>query len=118
MLMIRFQRVGRRNQRTFRLTVTQKTTGADGKPVEFLGSWNPRTKAVNLKKERISYWISQGAKPSSSAHNLLVASGIIVGSKIPVHKKAKARGMSKDETPRETTPSQEVASQEAAPEAP
>lgn len=87
--MIRFQRVGRRNQRTFRLVVTEKTTGADGKPVEILGSRNPRTNAFAFKKERIVYWLSKGAQPSESAHNLFISHGIITGAKIPVHKKAK-----------------------------
>lgn len=83
--MIRFQRVGRRRQASFRLVLVEKETGPRGKALEFLGSWNPQTKHLILKKERVDYWLGKGAKPSESAHNLLVRERIISGSKIPVH---------------------------------
>jgi len=89
--MIRFKKVGRRNQQSFRLVVVPKEAGSRAEPIEFLGSWNPRTKAVTLKEERVRHWLSQGAKPSASAHNLLVSQGIIAEGKIAVHKKAKEK---------------------------
>ena len=89
MLVVRFQKVGRRNQRSFRLIVTPKRAAPRGKPVEFLGSWNVRTKQLILKRDRILYWISQGAKPSPTAHNLLIKQGVLAGKKIAVHKKSK-----------------------------
>ncbi|MFN7088462.1 MAG: 30S ribosomal protein S16, partial [Candidatus Paceibacteria bacterium] len=48
--MIRFQRIGRRNNPSFRLIVTPRTTGPHGKSLEILGSWNPKTKATSVKK--------------------------------------------------------------------
>ena len=60
-----------------------KTSG-----IEMLGSYHPKTKAVVLKNERISYWISKGAKVSDTVHNLLISKGVIKGKKIDV---AKAR---------------------------
>jgi small subunit ribosomal protein S16 len=88
--MIRLQTIGRRNQRSFRLIVTPKFSGPRGKPVEILGSWNPRLNQASLKKERISYWMARGAKSSPTAHNLFVKYGVIQGKKIPKHKVKKS----------------------------
>ena len=85
MLVIRYQRVGRKNDASFRIVVTEHTTGPkSGKNVEQLGSYNPKTKATSLKKDRIEHWMSVGAKLSDSVHNLLVKEGVVEGSKINV----------------------------------
>ena len=88
MLVIRLQKVGKKHTMTFRVVVTQKTAAAKRKYLELLGNINRKTKAVNLNKERILYWISKGAQPSDTAHNLLISQRIISGKKLPVHKKA------------------------------
>lgn len=59
--------------------------------MEDVGFWSPLTKQKNFKIDRIKYWISVGAKPSPSVHNLLIAGKVIEGKKIPVHKKAKIK---------------------------
>ncbi len=90
MLVIRFKRAGRKNQPSFRVIVTPKQAGGPaGKPKEYLGWFNPFSKAFELKKERISYWLSQGAKPSETLHNLLLKAGLIEGKKTPLHGKEK-----------------------------
>ena len=90
MLTIRLKRVGRKHQPSFKVIVTPKKLGGPaGKPVEYLGWYNSLQKKFELKKERIQYWMSQGAQPSASLHNLLVKSGMVSASKIPVHKKSK-----------------------------
>lgn len=87
MLTIRFKRVGRRNQPSYRVIVTPKRAGGPkGKPIEYLGWYNPFSKKFSLNKERILYWLSQGAETSASLHNLLIRAGLIIGEKIPVHK--------------------------------
>ncbi len=92
MLAIRFKRVGKRNQPAFKIVVTDKRRGpTSGKFVEEVGFWNPITKEKILRKERIEYWLSVGAKPSASVFNLLVREGILKGKKIPVHKKKKEK---------------------------
>ena len=88
--MIRIKRTGRKNQPRFRVNVTPKQAGGPaGKPKEYLGWFNPFSKAFELKKERISYWLSQGAQPSETMHNLLLKAGVIEGKKIPLHGKEK-----------------------------
>ena len=97
MLTIRLQKVGKKHTATFRVVATQKTAGPRRKYLELLGNVNRKTKAVSLNKDRILYWISKGAQPSDSIHNLLVSQGIISGAKIPVHKISKK---TKEEQPK------------------
>jgi small subunit ribosomal protein S16 len=86
MLVIRLFRVGRRNQPSFKLVVTDKRRSSTrGRFVEEVGFYNPVTKEKVLRGERIQYWISVGAKPSPTVHNMLVADKIIEGKKIPKH---------------------------------
>jgi len=89
MLAIRLQKVGKKHTATFRIVATQKTAGPRRKYLELLGNVNRKTKAVSLNKDRILYWISKGARPSDTIHNLLISQSIISGKKIPVHKKSK-----------------------------
>jgi len=93
MLVIRFFRVGKKKQPSFKIVVTDKKNPPQGgRFVDEVGSWNPLTKDKNLDKEKIQKWLSQGAKPSSAVYNLLVREGILIGAKIPVHKKKKIKG--------------------------
>ena len=90
MLVIRLFRVGKKNQPVFKIVVTDKRNPTRaGRFVEEVGFYNPLTKEKLFQKERIHYWISQGAKPSSTIHNLFLKEGIIQGKKILVHKKSK-----------------------------
>lgn len=89
MIIIRLQKVGKKHTATFRVVVTQKTAGPRRKYLELLGNLNRKTKAVSLNKDRILYWISQGAQVSDSIHNLLVSQNIISSAKKPVHKTSK-----------------------------
>lgn len=82
MLVIRFQRVGRKNDPAFRVVVTEKRSKPNSGELEILGSYHPKTKAVILKDDRILYWLSKGAKASPTVHNLLVSKGVIQGKKI------------------------------------
>ncbi len=85
MLMIRLMRVGRRNDPSFRVVVTDaRNAPKSGKYLEMVGSYNPRVKSVALKGERIRHWLSVGAKASGTVHNLLVSEGILEGKKINV----------------------------------
>ena len=84
MLMLKFQRVGRTNDPAFRIVVTEKKSKPKSGEHEILGSFHPKTKATNLKKERILYWLSVGAKATPRVHNLLVSNKVVEGKKIPI----------------------------------
>jgi small subunit ribosomal protein S16 len=94
MLTIRLTRKGKKNQPFFRVVVIDKRRSAKGgRPSEILGYIDPLTKRKSLKKDRILHWISVGAQPSSTVHNLLVNEKIIEGkkmSKFNMSKKAAA----------------------------
>lgn len=92
MLTIRFQRKGRANQVFFKIVVTEKTKSSTrGRFAEELGFYNPVTKEKKINGERAKYWISKGAQPSVTVHNLLISSKIIEGTKIANHKLPKGR---------------------------
>ena len=71
MLAIRFLKVGKKNQPSFKIVVTDKRRPPrGGRFVEELGFYNPLKKEKVLKPERIKYWLSVGAKPSPTVFNL------------------------------------------------
>ncbi|MDB5266169.1 MAG: ribosomal protein small subunit ribosomal protein [Parcubacteria group bacterium] len=82
MLMIRFQRIGRKNDPAFRMLVLEKASGPKaGKYVDLVGTYNPKTKAVTLQPERIKDWVAKGAQVSPSLMNLLISKGVFEGKK-------------------------------------
>src|SRR3989344_955018 len=85
MIIVRLQRVGRKNDPSFRVIVVDSRRAAKtGDYLEMVGSYDPRTDRVELKAERIKYWMKEGAKVSDTLHNLLVSQKIIEGKKINV----------------------------------
>ncbi len=114
MLVIRLNRYGKRNQAQFRVILQEKSKAPGHRHVEVLGSLNPHSKETILKKERILYWIGQGAEPSDRVHNMLVKAGVIEGKVIA--KKMK-RPEKKEESAPEA-PAPEAPTAEAPAEAP
>jgi len=85
MLTLRFQRVGKTHDTTFRIVaVDSRFSSKSGKMKEILGWWDPRKDKFELKKERIEYWLKNGAQASDSCFNLLVKAKIIEVKKRPV----------------------------------
>ena len=85
MLMMRLQRVGRRNDPSYRLVVTDKRTGPkSNKHVAILGSYSPKLDHVQFDGEKIKEWLTKGVQPSPTVHNLLVSQKIIEGKKVNV----------------------------------
>lgn len=82
MLSIRLSRFGKKKQPTYRLIVLDKRKDTRADYIESLGFYNPKSKEKQFKKERILYWIKQGAQPSVTVYNLLINAGILEGRKI------------------------------------
>lgn len=78
MLVIRFQRTGRRNVPTFRLVVAEKSNAVKGKVVEYLGHYLPARNphVFEFEKDRLDHWITMGAHPSDTAARLLTRAGV------------------------------------------
>ena len=73
MLMIRLARIGARKQPYYRVVVIEKERARNGRSVEVVGTYNPRTTpaSLDLKRERIDYWVSKGAQCSDRVKKLL-----------------------------------------------
>lgn len=93
MLSIRLKRIGKKKQPQYRLIVTDKKRDPWGKYLESLGNYNPLTDpaTINLKTDRIEYWLSQGAQPSNTVYNMLIEQKILKGDKKRIVKISKKR---------------------------
>ena len=82
MLMIRLSRRGARKQPYYRVVVIEKDRARDGRSVEVVGTYNPRTNpaSVDLKQDRIEYWRSKGAQLSETVNRLLSKTTTSAGS--------------------------------------
>ena len=72
MLMIRLSRMGARKQPHYRIVVIEKERARNGRPVEVVGTYNPRTNpaSVEMKRDRVDYWVSKGAQMSDRVNKL------------------------------------------------
>jgi len=70
--MIRLARVGARKQPYYRIVVIDKERARNGRAVEIVGTYNPRTSpaTVDMKRERVDYWRSKGAQVSDRVEKL------------------------------------------------
>ncbi len=73
MVMIRLARVGARKQPYYRIVVIEKDRARNGRSIEVVGTYNPRTNpmSVDLKHERIAYWRGVGAQLSPTVAKLV-----------------------------------------------
>lgn len=86
MLQIRLLRVGKKHKPYFRLILVNKGK-RPGNYLENLGFYSPadkKSKVQNLENERITYWISKGAQPTATVHNILVGAKVIDKAKVKV----------------------------------
>ena len=70
--MIRLARVGARKQPHYRVVVIEKDRARNGRSVEVVGTYNPRTSpaSLELKRDRIDYWVKNGARMSDRVEKL------------------------------------------------
>lgn len=100
MLKIRMQRTGRINSPSYRVVVVEHTASPKaGKFVEKVGTYNPATKERVINADRVKYWMSVGAKPSATMHNMLVSLGILNEKKINVLPKYKEPAKAEEPAP-------------------
>lgn len=90
MLKVRLQRVGRKNDPSFRLIVADsRKDSQSGKFIEVLGSYDARKGKPQINADRVLHWISMGAQVSGTVNNLLVDAGVVKGKKVNVLPKKK-----------------------------
>jgi small subunit ribosomal protein S16 len=78
MVRIRLRRIGAKEQPSYRIVVADKESPRDGRFLEILGSYNPRTNpsTIQIMEGRVYHWMSQGAQPSESVSKLFRTVGL------------------------------------------
>ncbi|AFY94696.1 30S ribosomal protein S16 [Chamaesiphon minutus] len=77
MIKIRLKRFGKKREASYRLVATQSTSRRDGRPLEELGFYNPRTDEVRLDNDAILKRLQQGAQPTETVRRLLEKANLI-----------------------------------------
>jgi small subunit ribosomal protein S16 len=79
MVRIRLRRTGKKGQPSYRVVVADSESPRDGRFIENIGHYNPRTDppTISIDADRAIYWLSQGAQPSDSAATLLRKEGVL-----------------------------------------
>ncbi len=76
---IRLKRTGSRHQPHFRVVVVDQRKSRDGRSIEEIGHYNPRTDpaTIDINEDRALYWLGVGAQPSETVRSLLEKSGVM-----------------------------------------
>jgi small subunit ribosomal protein S16 len=79
MVRIRLRRTGKKKQPSYRVVVADSEFPRDGRFIENIGFYNPRTEPITfeIREDRALYWLSQGAQPSDAVARLLRKQGIL-----------------------------------------
>ena len=79
MVRLRLRRVGAKGQPSYRIVAIDKEAQRDGREIEVVGFYNPRTEpaTISLKEDRIFDWIGKGAQPSESMMQILKTAGTL-----------------------------------------
>ena len=77
MIKLRLKRFGKKREASFRLVACNSTSRRDGRPLQELGFYNPRTKETRLDTEALRLRLSQGAQPTEAVRSLLVKGGLL-----------------------------------------
>lgn len=111
---IRLTRIGKKRQPSYRVVVTDARNPRDSAYIEQIGRYDPRQEpsVVEIDNERASYWIGQGAQPSSQVKKLLEISGALAARPV------RQGRIHVVETPQEATPQEAPVAQAEVAEAP
>jgi small subunit ribosomal protein S16 len=90
MLKIKLARIGKKKAPIYRFIISEVGRDPYGRVLENLGSYNPKSKELQAKAERVNYWLSQGAQMTTTVNNLLVSHQIVKGEIIRVISKQPA----------------------------
>ncbi|MCW8797118.1 MAG: 30S ribosomal protein S16 [Chlorobium sp.] len=79
MVKIRLRRAGRKKLPVYQIVAADARAPRDGKFLEVIGHYQPTAKphAITLDKERVAYWLGVGAQPTTTAHSLIRATGLL-----------------------------------------
>ncbi|HTC31306.1 MAG TPA: 30S ribosomal protein S16 [Candidatus Acidoferrum sp.] len=91
---IRLRRMGAKKQPTYRFVVADSRSPRDGRFIEILGHYNPRTepKTLEVNAEKAKEWLAKGAQPTETVRRLFAEKGIMERGPIPTTKRAPRKG--------------------------
>lgn len=82
MLMMRLQRVGRKNNPAYRVVVVDKRASTkSNKTIDLIGNYNPKLGQITINAEKAKHWLAQGVQASDTVHNMLISQKVIEGKK-------------------------------------
>ena len=89
MVKIRLRRMGAKKQPTYRFVVADAKSPRDGRFLEILGHYNPRTepKTLVVDQEKAKAWLAKGAQPSDPVRRLFAELGLVERGPIPENKR-------------------------------
>jgi small subunit ribosomal protein S16 len=78
---IRLTRVGATKQPSYRLVVADSRSARDGRAIDTIGHYNPRTEPIELvvDEEKAKAWLAKGAQPSDTVRRLFKQAGVMTG---------------------------------------
>ena len=97
MIKLRLKRFGKKREASFRLVACNSTSRRDGRPLQELGFYNPRTKETRLDTEAIRERLGQGAQPTDVVRTLLERGGLLEKTVRPAETVGKAKQAAKRE---------------------
>jgi len=78
---IRMSRFGRKKKPFYRIVAAEKRSPRDGAFLDIIGTYDPRTKETDIKKDIAEKWIKNGAQPSATVKDLFVKQGVSLATK-------------------------------------
>ncbi len=125
MLMMRLQRVGRKNNPSYRVVVVDKRTSTkSNKIVDLIGNYNPKAGTINLDAEKAKKWLAEGVQASDTVHNMLVSKKVIdakkrnaLPKKSPIIDEAKLKAEAEAKAAAEKAEADRIAAEKEAAEA-
>jgi small subunit ribosomal protein S16 len=94
MVKIRLRRMGAKKQPTYRFVVADSRSPRDGRFIEILGHYDPRTepKTLEVNVDKAKEWLAKGAQPTETVRRLFAEKGIMERGPVPMTKRAPRKG--------------------------
>ncbi len=72
MVVLRLSRQGAKKRPFYRIVAADKRRPRDGRFIDLIGTYDPRTKAFKIDNDRYEHWVKHGAQPSATLHSLIL----------------------------------------------
>ena len=108
MIKLRLKRFGKKKEASFRIVACNSTSRRDGRPLQELGFYNPRTKETRLDTEALRLRLTQGAQPTDVVRTILVKGGLLEAKERPSITIGKAKLAEKEKAAKSEAKNSEI----------